>query len=112
MNDTILRFGHPATVIAEYPHWFVLLRPEQPTLGSLVLVATLALVVYFVVGARDFWNSQIELLLGSGTTLGTGSNQLNISKRKGERFHNSEGKAVDYIWLFGPSSLGCRRRSG
>jgi diadenosine tetraphosphate (Ap4A) HIT family hydrolase len=39
MNETIVRFGHPATLVAEYPHWIVLLRPEQPTLGSLVLAA-------------------------------------------------------------------------
>ncbi|MDB5689279.1 MAG: hypothetical protein JWL91_1155 [Sphingomonas bacterium] len=39
MNETILRFGYPATLIAEYRHWVVLLRPEQPTLGSLVLAA-------------------------------------------------------------------------
>ena len=39
MNDNILRFGHPATLIAEYEHWVVLLRPSQPTLGSLVLAA-------------------------------------------------------------------------
>ena len=39
MNDTIRRFGFPDTLIAEYGHWVVLLRPEQPTLGSLVLAA-------------------------------------------------------------------------
>jgi diadenosine tetraphosphate (Ap4A) HIT family hydrolase len=39
MNDTIRRFGYPATLIAEYDHWVVLLRPAQPTLGSLVLAA-------------------------------------------------------------------------
>ena len=39
MNETILRFGYPATLIAEYRHWLVLLRPDQPTLGSLVLAA-------------------------------------------------------------------------
>lgn len=39
MNETILRFGYPATLIADYVHWVVLLRPEQPTLGSLVLAA-------------------------------------------------------------------------
>jgi len=39
MNDTITRFGHPATLVAEYAHWVVLLRPDQPTLGSLVLAA-------------------------------------------------------------------------
>lgn len=39
MNETITRFGHPATLVAEYDHWVVLLRPAQPTLGSLVLAA-------------------------------------------------------------------------
>lgn len=39
MNQTIVRFGYPATLIADYPHWVVLLRPSQPTLGSLVLAA-------------------------------------------------------------------------
>lgn len=39
MNDTILRFGHPATLIAEFAHWVVLLRPAQPTAGALVLAA-------------------------------------------------------------------------
>jgi len=39
MNATIRRFGHPATLIAEHEHWVVLLRPDQPTLGSLVLAA-------------------------------------------------------------------------
>ena len=39
MNATILRFGYPATLIEEYEHWVVLLRPAQPTLGSLILAA-------------------------------------------------------------------------
>lgn len=39
MNATIAKFGWPATLIAEFTHWVVLLRPAQPTLGSLVLAA-------------------------------------------------------------------------
>lgn len=39
MNETIRRFGYPDTLIAEYRHWVVLLRPEQPTLASLILAA-------------------------------------------------------------------------
>ncbi|OHD04973.1 MAG: HIT family hydrolase [Sphingomonadales bacterium GWF1_63_6] len=39
MNETIVKFGWPASVIAEFAHWLVLLRPAQPTLGSLVLAA-------------------------------------------------------------------------
>lgn len=40
MNDTIRKFGYPDTLIHEYRHWVVLLRPQQVTLGSLVLAAT------------------------------------------------------------------------
>ncbi len=39
MNPTIVKFGWPATLVAEFDHWLVLLRPAQPTLGSLVLAA-------------------------------------------------------------------------
>jgi diadenosine tetraphosphate (Ap4A) HIT family hydrolase len=39
MNETIRKFGYPATLVREYAHWVVLLRPAQPTLGSLVLAA-------------------------------------------------------------------------
>ncbi len=37
MNKTMAAFGYPATLIREYNHWCVLLRPAQVTLGSLVL---------------------------------------------------------------------------
>jgi hypothetical protein len=39
MNETIEKFGYPATLVADYHYWVVLLRPAQPTLGSLVLAA-------------------------------------------------------------------------
>lgn len=39
MNDTIRKFGYPATLIGETQHWVVLLRPAQVTLGSLVVAA-------------------------------------------------------------------------
>lgn len=38
-NDTMLKFGFPDSLIHEYDHWAVLLRPAQVTLGSLVLAA-------------------------------------------------------------------------
>ena len=38
-NQTIARFGYPATLIREYEHWLVLLRPAQVTAGSLILAA-------------------------------------------------------------------------
>ncbi len=36
-NQTIAKFGYPETLLAEYDHWVVLLRPKQVTLGALVL---------------------------------------------------------------------------
>jgi diadenosine tetraphosphate (Ap4A) HIT family hydrolase len=39
MNPTIEKFGYPATLIREFEHWLVLLRPAQVTLGSLVMAA-------------------------------------------------------------------------
>lgn len=37
-HATLQTFGYPDTVVCEYDHWAVLLRPRQVTLGSLVLV--------------------------------------------------------------------------
>ncbi|WP_229956908.1 HIT family protein [Parasphingorhabdus litoris] len=39
MNDTIKKFGYPATLVKDYDHWVVLLRPAQVTLGSLIVAA-------------------------------------------------------------------------
>jgi diadenosine tetraphosphate (Ap4A) HIT family hydrolase len=39
MNPTIEKFGYPATLLKEFEHWLILLRPAQPTLGSMVLAA-------------------------------------------------------------------------
>lgn len=39
-NLTLRKFGFPDTLIREYEHWCVLLRPAQVTLGSLVLGST------------------------------------------------------------------------
>ncbi|MBL8908706.1 MAG: HIT family protein [Rhizobiales bacterium] len=38
-NATLAKFGDPETRLADYTHWRVLLRPAQPTLGSLILGA-------------------------------------------------------------------------
>jgi len=39
-HETLLKFGYPDTLLREGHHWALLLRPAQPTLGSLVLCAT------------------------------------------------------------------------
>lgn len=40
MNATAEKFGYPDALVARSDHWLVLVRPVQPTLGSLVLVCT------------------------------------------------------------------------
>jgi diadenosine tetraphosphate (Ap4A) HIT family hydrolase len=39
LNATMKKFGAPDTVIRDYRYWLVQLRPQQVTLGSLVLIA-------------------------------------------------------------------------
>ena len=39
MNATIIKFDYPATLVREYHHWVVLIRPAQVTAGSLILAA-------------------------------------------------------------------------
>lgn len=38
-HATLKAFGYPQTLIREYEHWTVQLRPKQATLGALVLIA-------------------------------------------------------------------------
>lgn len=39
MNATLAKFGYPGTLLHETAHWCVLMRPQQVTLGALVLGA-------------------------------------------------------------------------
>lgn len=39
-NPTLTKFGYPQSLVREWDHWAVLVRPAQVTLGSLVLAAT------------------------------------------------------------------------
>jgi diadenosine tetraphosphate (Ap4A) HIT family hydrolase len=39
MNPTIVSFAYPDSLVREFEHWIVLVRPDQVTLGSLVLAA-------------------------------------------------------------------------
>lgn len=68
-NPTALKFGYPRTQVAETPHWLVLVRPQQPTLGSLVLVCKDAAGAFSELGAEAFADLKtavdgIERLLG------------------------------------------------
>ena len=37
MNPTMRKFGYPGSLVADYEYWAVRLRPQQVTLGALVL---------------------------------------------------------------------------
>lgn len=37
VNQTMRTFDYPASTVAEYGHWVLLLRPQQATLGALVM---------------------------------------------------------------------------
>ena len=37
-NPTARNFGYPHTLVAETDYWLVLIRPKQPTYGSLALI--------------------------------------------------------------------------
>ena len=39
MNPTIEKFGWPGSLVREFAHWVVLVRPAQVTLGALVVAA-------------------------------------------------------------------------
>jgi len=45
-SSTLAKFGYPATLIKTYKYWQLLLRPGQPTLGSLVLVCKESITQY------------------------------------------------------------------
>ena len=39
INETMRKFGYPGTIIRDYQHWVLMLRPAQVTLGAMVLAA-------------------------------------------------------------------------
>ncbi|HZG10184.1 MAG TPA: HIT family protein [Allosphingosinicella sp.] len=71
MNETIARFGYPATLIAEYENWLVLLRPEQPTLGSLILAAKSDATAFSALPAEAF--AELQAAIGDVEDVLTGA---------------------------------------
>lgn len=68
MNATIEKFGYPATLVREYRHWLVLVRPAQVTAGSLILAAKSEATSYGTLPEAAFTEqsrvvSEIELAL-------------------------------------------------
>jgi diadenosine tetraphosphate (Ap4A) HIT family hydrolase len=54
LNKTIEKFGFPATLLREFDHWLVLLRPAQVTLGSLVLASKESASAYSALSDKAF----------------------------------------------------------
>ena len=54
MNPTIINFGYPDSLVCEFEHWLVLLRPAQVTLGSLVMAAKSEATAYSDLPAEAF----------------------------------------------------------
>lgn len=59
MNATLEKFGYPGSIIKSYQYWSVLLRPQQVTLGALVL------------GCNDQWERFSDLPVAAMTELST-----------------------------------------
>lgn len=53
-NATMEKFGHPRSAVAEVGSWVVLVRPKQPTLGSLVLVCKEAATAFSELSPQAF----------------------------------------------------------
>jgi diadenosine tetraphosphate (Ap4A) HIT family hydrolase len=60
-HPTLLKFGYPDTLVHEGRHWALLVRPVQPTLGSLVLCALDPVESYAALSA-DAFGEQRELI--------------------------------------------------
>ncbi|MDP9138499.1 MAG: HIT family protein [Pseudomonadota bacterium] len=53
-HATLVKFGYPATLLREYEHWCVLVRPAQATLGALVLAAKSEATAFSALGTAAF----------------------------------------------------------
>ncbi|MGK2913428.1 MAG: HIT family protein [Porticoccaceae bacterium] len=54
LSPTMRKFGAPNSTLRHYSHWSVLLRPQQITLGSLVLIAREAATAWPMLSAAAF----------------------------------------------------------
>lgn len=53
-HDTLVKFGYPESVVREYRHWAVLVRPKQATLGALVLICAEAATAFSEISDEAF----------------------------------------------------------
>lgn len=53
-NATMTKFGYPDSLVKAHGHWVVLLRPQQVTLGALVLVCREPVTAFAALSAAAF----------------------------------------------------------
>lgn len=58
-NPTAHKFGYPRSLVAETASWLVLVRPQQPTFGSLVLVCKEPAQAFSDISAAAFADLQV-----------------------------------------------------
>lgn len=68
MHDTLVKFGYPGTLIRDGKYWSVLLRPQQATLGALVLVCKEEVLRYSEISPAAFVE-QGQMVIGIETML-------------------------------------------
>jgi len=56
------KFGAPATLVRDYDHWAVLLRPGQVTIGSLVLICKEPAAAFSLISGAAF--AELQLISG------------------------------------------------
>lgn len=61
-NSTIAKFGYPDSLVVDYEHWVVLLRPQQATLGALVLVCKGQALAFADIGPAAF--AELPIVVG------------------------------------------------
>ena len=58
---TLLKFNYPESLIKTYNHWHLLLRPQQPTLGALVLVCKESTTQYSNISAEAIAEQKVVM---------------------------------------------------
>jgi len=54
LSETLKKFGYPDTLIKEYNNWYLLCRPGQITLGSLILICKDEVTAFSKISEQSF----------------------------------------------------------
>ena len=79
-NPTALAFGYPRSKVAETDHWLVLVRPKQPTFGSLVLVCKEPVQAFSDLSPAAFADMQVAVAGIERVLKAKGASPINVIK--------------------------------